>query len=335
MMAARDAYWDSLKYVLIAFVVLGHCIELYYPDKSINRAVYNTIYLFHMPLFVFISGRFSHLKDRYKYKKSILKLFETLIIFQIINSFVIPLITDEEILWKHLIVPNWILWYLMSLIWWRLLIIITPPSWLKTQKRRIVVGSFLVSILGGFIPVGHPLEIQRTLAFLPFFMLGYYSTDINVKESIKRIPVWLADCFPILVFLIFYFFLNYDLTWLLSAGQHYWEQNPPMHVRIASRVIYLPFAMLTCVMILRLVKSNKFLARLGEASLFIYIFHACILDIIKMLIRLEVFNATPVSVYLYFIMVLLVVTILSKVILLRKTLNPVSCLYAQRNKTSF
>ena len=65
----RDLYWDSLKFVLIFFVVYGHIIAHYSELSRINMATYNYIYLFHMPLFVFVSGRFSHIRDKQKYKK--------------------------------------------------------------------------------------------------------------------------------------------------------------------------------------------------------------------------------------------------------------------------
>lgn len=59
----RDSYWDSLKFYLILLVVLGHTLEIVVTDGSFSRALYNSIYLFHMPLFIFVSGRFSHVKD--------------------------------------------------------------------------------------------------------------------------------------------------------------------------------------------------------------------------------------------------------------------------------
>lgn len=55
----RDLYWDSLKAILIILVVYGHMISPYAPDGSFNRAMCSFIYTFHMPLFIFISGRSS------------------------------------------------------------------------------------------------------------------------------------------------------------------------------------------------------------------------------------------------------------------------------------
>ena len=81
----RDRFWDSLKFILIFFVVYGHMIETYTPDGSFNRAMYNFIYTFHMPFFMFISGRFSQIKDRKKYLNGIILILETYIVFQIIR----------------------------------------------------------------------------------------------------------------------------------------------------------------------------------------------------------------------------------------------------------
>lgn len=86
----RDAYWDSLKFVLIFLVVLGHVLEINYPEGSLNRGLYNFIYMYHMPLFVFVSGYFSKIRNKDKYKKGIIRLFETYVIFQIIRNFTPP-----------------------------------------------------------------------------------------------------------------------------------------------------------------------------------------------------------------------------------------------------
>lgn len=61
----RDSYFDTLKWVLIVLVVYGHMIShCYYVGGSFSLAMYNTIYSFHMPLFVFLSGRYLQLGDR-------------------------------------------------------------------------------------------------------------------------------------------------------------------------------------------------------------------------------------------------------------------------------
>ena len=52
----RIYLFDNLKFILIFFVVFGHCIMIFVNDITLR--VYMYIYLFHMPTFVFISGYF-------------------------------------------------------------------------------------------------------------------------------------------------------------------------------------------------------------------------------------------------------------------------------------
>lgn len=54
-MKERILWLDNLKGVLIFLVVLGHCLQFtsQNPDSDL---LFNFIYLFHMPLFMFLSG---------------------------------------------------------------------------------------------------------------------------------------------------------------------------------------------------------------------------------------------------------------------------------------
>ena len=58
-MNQRIEKWDILKFGLILFVVLGHIADGYTGDSEVMRSLYLFIYVFHMPLFIFISGLFS------------------------------------------------------------------------------------------------------------------------------------------------------------------------------------------------------------------------------------------------------------------------------------
>ena len=320
----RDAYWDTLKFVLISLVVLGHTLEMNIPDASFNRALYNTIYLFHMPLFIFVSGRFSQIKERQKYKRGIFKLVETYIVFQILRSLILPSLLGETLNWKYIVVPNWIMWYLMSLIWWRLFVYYIPSHIIREKRVEIIIVSVLICLLSGFIPIGHPLEFQRTLVFFPFFITGFYSTEIDVKEKLSRIPIGWCIFFFLLVFAIFYYFLNFNLSWLLSAGQHYWDSIPPMWMRIVSRIIYLPFAFGACVCSCRLIKTNQWFSKWGGQTMFIYIYHPYILDVIKFYVRDGKIDSCGASLYLYAVGVIAVLLLLSKIKFFHKLLNPLS-----------
>lgn len=60
----RDRYWDGAKAVLIFLVILGHVIQyfIYQGDNHANfwvDPIFKGIYIFHMPLFMLISGYFA------------------------------------------------------------------------------------------------------------------------------------------------------------------------------------------------------------------------------------------------------------------------------------
>lgn len=62
--AQRDTYWDVVKAVLIFLVLLGHVVQ-FYIYRGGDRGdfwtdpLFKGIYLFHMPLFILISGYFA------------------------------------------------------------------------------------------------------------------------------------------------------------------------------------------------------------------------------------------------------------------------------------
>lgn len=164
----RDTYWDSLKFVLIFLVVLGHMIEPYITSSKVILTMYNFIYLFHMPLFVFVSGRFSVMKERTAYRNGIVRLLETVLLAQIVWVPMVLGLKVETSSAKLILSPYWMYWYLLSLALWRMLIYLLPGRLLE-RPGLMLTASVAVSLVGGFVPVGHEFSLQRTLALLPFF----------------------------------------------------------------------------------------------------------------------------------------------------------------------
>ena len=51
--------FDILKLFTIFLVLWGHCIQYFLSSEPIDEPLYRTIYSFHMPLFMMISGYFA------------------------------------------------------------------------------------------------------------------------------------------------------------------------------------------------------------------------------------------------------------------------------------
>lgn len=122
------------------------------PEFSHSNActvTWKWIYIFHMPLFIFISGYFSRKKKKAELPASIWKLLEPLIVFQALT--LLPRFIVKGFSFSAILTPWYVLWYLLSLIYWRLLIQIIPDRILNNTKLILIV-TFCVSILAGFLP---------------------------------------------------------------------------------------------------------------------------------------------------------------------------------------
>lgn len=224
--------------------------------------------MFVMPSFIFVSGRFSHVRDVNKYKIGLLRLLETYIVFQFIRSFM-PLLFGRSLtinsIVDFLLMPENTLWYLLCLVYWRLLVLFIPPRLLK-RPLPILVLCFAVSIMGGFIPV-NILSIQRAMTFMPFFFIGYYSIAIDCKQYLGKIHIGIPFVFIISLFTIVYYFLNFDINFVHHGKCSYWSQPllSPFILCIA-RCLYILVAILLSIMVMRLIRVQPFLAKMGGGN---------------------------------------------------------------------
>ena len=168
-----------------------------------------------VPVFIFISGYFSRKKKKAELPASIWKLLEPLIIFQALT--LLPRFIMKGFSFGAILTPWYVLWYLLSLIYWRLLIQIIPDRILNNTKLILIVA-FCISILAGFLPFGRFLSIQRTLSFMPFFFLGYYMRGKNIYLPKKYKP------------LSFLFLISVTASALSQAANIKWAQ--PMKAKV-------------------------------------------------------------------------------------------------------
>lgn len=166
---SRIAYYDNLKFLLMMTVVFGHLIGSLKVDFYTE---YLFIYSFHMPLFIFISGYFSKILID---KKSFWKVFNTILIpfilLEIFYSLISFLLYKETI---NLLIPEWGLWYLLSLFVWRISLNLID---------KIKYSFFILVILSlgiGFLDFDGYLSIERIITFSPFFYGGYLLAKNNL-----------------------------------------------------------------------------------------------------------------------------------------------------------
>lgn len=153
----RDSSLDTLKCILIFFVVFGHVLE----EVSVTGflgTVRAMIYCFHMPVFVFLSGYFS--KSAKHMATGVIK--GCLIPFFLYNTVFCLLVGKYDFL-----TPQYLYWYLLSLCFWRI------SAVAFSRIKYILPLSIVIALYAGTInDADRFLGIQRTLSFFPFFWAG-------------------------------------------------------------------------------------------------------------------------------------------------------------------
>jgi fucose 4-O-acetylase-like acetyltransferase len=174
----REYLYDNIRGILILLVVLGHALEYFRLDNKVGEFIYVFIYLFHMPVFIFISGYFS--KNLAKGRSTAVETFLVpyLLLNMVLSLIMLALGKINEFM---ILSPGWTLWYLYCMFIWRLLL----PDLVKV--RRILILSFIVGIFSGFLSeFGTYMAMARTLGFLPYFLAGYFM-DRSLLERAHRI----------------------------------------------------------------------------------------------------------------------------------------------------
>lgn len=261
----RDYLFDNLKALLIFLVVLGHCIGAYVYKSNLLKSLYFFIYLFHMPLFVFISGYYSKNIEKCK-KNAVNNIAIPYIIFNTIWYIFISMMTKGIVF--SFANPGWTLWYLLSLFCWR----ISLKYLIKI--KYIIPISIIGSILVGCIDI-YEFSISRTIALLPFFLLGYYC-DKNTIDNIKKIKSRYCYLALIMIFLASFYIahrFNIDVSFLHNS-EAYSYFNLNICIGMLFRAILFITATILSISIINIISSKKTrYSQIGKNSLTVYLLH--------------------------------------------------------------
>jgi len=272
----RDIGLDNFKVILIAVVVIGHSIEPILARFEWLKVIYIFIYLFHMPMFAYASGVVST------------KVLDSRAIGSIVRKLIIPYISLEVIysvfdfyLFSRAtlnispLIPYWILWYIFSLVLWRLLL----PFF--NQFKFPVVLALIAGLACGINTLDYNLSFSRTFVFLPFFLIGHYhhSTIVTVLNNFRfrrHFGAVLLSC----LFVALWFNSeshNINFGWLYGSRSYSnlgtnWELGVLYRSSIYALASILGLALLA----ITPSTSNAF-TQYGKDSLYIYVLHGFVM----------------------------------------------------------
>ena len=260
----RNPYFDNAKAVLIVLVVAGHLLQLYV-DKNINAHwLFVFIYLFHMAAFSLLSGYFS--KKLKNVPKSIVKY---LVLF-IVCTFIFYPFAKINIL-EMLISPFFVLWYLVALALWYLLLQV-----FRLMKHPITIA-FVVAVLAGYVYwICGIMALSRTLAFFPFFLIGYYAK----KEDFIRLTKYRIPAAIILsAFAAAARWLDFDSNFLLCNVSYAALSHTEWYAGLHRLLILLCSLVMTACFFAVVPKKRSRFTQLGQYTLYIFLGHGLILTI--------------------------------------------------------
>ncbi len=181
---ARLDYLDIIKAVLMILVVFCHLVEHFAERDPVFQGVYSALSMYGLPLFVLSSGMLAKpLLSDTDYRKMFAKLLLPLVFLQVFYLVLLQLVEHDAV--RHLLDPQWLLWFLLCLVIWRMML----PLFLRIPLALPV--AIAITLAAGYAQfIGADLSLSRALYYFPFFLVGYLWRDQLTKIVGRARPLW-------------------------------------------------------------------------------------------------------------------------------------------------
>lgn len=279
----RNHFLDTHKAILIFLVVLGHYIERMIGwHNPISHTLLATIYLIHMPAFIFVSGI---LYKDHNWLKNIVFFLSLYLPFQLLFIAFDSLWSGQfHWNWNVLIKPYWVLWYLLGMMVWTAL----THFLIQISNRFALFVCLLLSIIVGLSPWNNYLySVGRIFVFFPFFIFGvlYGKVIIAKIQHSMSAKWWGVIC--LLIYAALMYFSQINQYWLYGSLS-YTQLKVSIFDGIFIRTLCL---MLSAVGVVALLSVTQFFQgkwlQLGTYTLPVYLLHGFVVIAISRLYSLD------------------------------------------------
>lgn len=275
-MQQRDAYYDNAKFILIALVVLGHFFTSYIHQDEMIGATYNTIYSFHMPAFILLSGLFARgFYEKGYFMKIVKKFIFPYFTFQLIYTIYYYYLYNRPSLSIDLFEPQWSLWFLMCLFFWNILLL----GFVKLTPLIGISISIIIALIVGYIDsISSYLSLSRALVFFPFFLIGYYLNKEHLKQLTKPSIRITSFIFMLIVLIGFYLHPDFSTKWLYGS-KPYEEMEVVTLISMFKRLGIILLSLTMVFGFLSLISlKQQFFTQWGKETLYVYLLQGFIVQ---------------------------------------------------------
>lgn len=290
----RVYLFDNLKGLLIALVVTGHLIEpMANAGNHVGMAAFDFIYLFHMPLFIFVTGLFS--KSCFKngkYRAEVPVYYFVLCTLMFLGLFLERRLLGANMAFDLVTMGGGMApWYLMAAGFY----VLAVPFFARLKPSVAIGASILIALYAGTRSSTDFFAMSRIVNFLPFFLLGFYldsrwladkfSTSKSGKRRGPKVGALITSILVLIVAAVAFSLMGED--WLTFFRRLFTARNSyevAIHdggfcfsrwFALGARLCWYFVVVLIGLALLRLlpVGKSRFLGLMGNRSLQIYFFH--------------------------------------------------------------
>lgn len=269
----RNSYFDNLKGFLIISVIIGNSLELANPESVNIHFFVLLLYVFHMPLFAFVSGYFSKLSKRTTKDRVIdtLKLYVYAQVFYTAFNYLL--------LWRHgtklqMLMPQWTLWYLLSMIFWYII-----SDYVKDYKKWIIWTVIIAMLVGLDGSVGTNISSSRTLFFLPFF-IGGMAFKVEYIEILKENKTKVLIMSIITIIALWFLNEATPIELFFEYAKYNWYFERPWFPMFMRAFHYLSAVLVGMSIFAFMPSKTTKLAKIGKYSLIMYLTHSGVAEIL-------------------------------------------------------
>lgn len=267
MSKQRDNMMDNVKALLLFFVAFGHTLDVYKGSGGAELYIMKYIYLFHMPLFAFITGYFTKNFERAR-ETAVEKCLMPYLIFQgiyVIMANVMIYIGiasfNSDVFNSSILIPSSAFYYLLAVFFWKIF---------AKDIMRMRYPLLLSVLLGVIISLTKMdtfhIGYGAVFSLLPFFVLGVMCDPEHIRK-IRQVPkgiavaVLAAGMFPAV-------YLPYAIH---SVRMTYASAGFGDIEGIVYRLIFYITAVIMGAAIICLMPGKEtFISNIGKASILVY-----------------------------------------------------------------
>lgn len=309
----RNSRLDTIKCILIFFVIFGHCLsnlatrDIWHGD--IYGVIYKFIYTFHMPLFTIISGYLFTIKDEKRILRSSLKLFCTYILFDVAYMFYFGDFDFLSIFYN----PRWILWYLYCIPIWKIMTFFASKV---TSEKVLLPLSIFLCLLANIISFR---TTQFVFSFYPFFLFGFMFKK-NKPEVVGKSTIVL----PVLILALVFVLTKLNIVDVVSSVYTEYAYSKDAFISEAlQKAISTAVMLMSSSSVFLLIKSGGgILSDIGKNTLAIYLLHGFMIKFAGISMNRILGHYDLFWCFVYSLMMLLAAYWLSRTKIVKTLLDP-------------